>query len=125
LMSLPFLLNCIGILICWAYYIQYPAFALRVHNKISNLSSILYKYGLNGIYEFIFAKSMRGLGIACWKVGDQWLIDGLWINGSAWVINRCSLIVRHIQTGYVYHYAFIMILGFLSLMAWLVYIQRI
>ena len=61
--------------------------------------------------EFVFAGGARAIGRLLWKVGDVRLIDGLAVNGTARVIGWVSSVMRHIQTGYVYHYAFAMILG--------------
>ncbi len=58
---------------------------------------------------------MRGLGALFWRFGDTWLIDGLGVNGLARSIGRFSQTLRRMQTGYLYHYAFVMILGFLCL----------
>ena len=59
----------------------------------------------------MFAGGARAIGRLLWKVGDVRLIDGLAVNGTARVIGWVSSVIRHIQTGYVYHYAFAMILG--------------
>jgi NADH-quinone oxidoreductase subunit L len=61
--------------------------------------------------EFVFARGARLLGRLLWREGDVRVIDGLAVNGTARVVGWISSVVRHIQTGYVYHYAFAMILG--------------
>ena len=59
----------------------------------------------------MFARGARGLGRWFWRIGDVKLIDGLAVNGTARVVGWVSSMVRHVQSGYVYHYAFAMILG--------------
>ena len=64
----------------------------------------------------MFAAGARGIGTLFWKVGDVRLIDGMMVNGSARVVAWLSAAVRHIQSGYIYHYAFAMIIGLFLLM---------
>ena len=72
----------------------------------------------------MFAGGARGLGRALWKVGDALLIDGLIVNGSARVVGVLASIVRHVQSGYLYHYAFSMIIGLLLLLSWFLWLGR-
>ena len=68
--------------------------------------------------EFVFAGGSKGIGRFFWKIGDVTLIDGLVVNGSAKMVGWWSTILRRIQTGYLYHYAFAMIIGLLALLSW-------
>ncbi|MCZ8317667.1 MAG: NADH-quinone oxidoreductase subunit L [Silanimonas sp.] len=77
------------------------------------------KYWMDDLWIDGFAGSGVRVGRVAWKVGDRGLIDGAIVNGSAWVIDRVSAVVRHVQSGYLYHYAFAMILGLIALL-WLV-----
>ena len=61
--------------------------------------------------DYVFAGGARAFGGLLWKIGDIKLIDGLAVNGTARVIGWVSLMIRRVQSGYVYHYAFAMILG--------------
>ena len=72
---------------------------------------LLRKYFVDEFNNFVFAGGARAIGRLLWKIGDVKLIDGLAVNGTARVIGWVSSVIRHIQTGYVYHYAFAMILG--------------
>ena len=81
-----------------------------IHTLLEN------KYYLDDIYFGVFAKGSRGLGTLLWKVGDQLLIDGLLVNGSAKVVGAFSAVVRKLQTGFIYSYATAMIIGVLGLM---------
>jgi NADH-quinone oxidoreductase subunit L len=66
-----------------------------------------------------FADGGIKLGRFAWKRGDRGLIDGAMVNGSAWIVDRVAAVSRHVQSGYLYHYAFAMIVGLIALM-WLV-----
>jgi NADH-quinone oxidoreductase subunit L len=75
-------------------------------------------------YENILAKGARGLGLGLWKVGDRAIIDGLVVNGSWKVVGLVSGVVRWFQSGYLYHYALVMILGILVLMTYFVWMAK-
>ena len=68
--------------------------------------------------DVVFAGGARLLGNGLWNVGDKGLIDGLLVNGSARLVGWISSIVRLGQTGYIYHYAFVMIAGVLAALAY-------
>ena len=77
---------------------------------------LLNKYYVDEFNDFVFTRGARRLGGAFWRIGDVRLIDGLAVNGTARVIGWVSSVLRHVQSGYVYHYAFAMILGLFLLM---------
>ncbi len=74
------------------------------------------KYGFDEFNEWAFGGGSRGLGNRLWQLGDVVLIDGLLVNGSAKLVAWFSSVVRHVQTGLLYHYAFAMIIGVLMLL---------
>jgi NADH-quinone oxidoreductase subunit L len=112
LQSAPFLLAIAGIGLAWLMYIRYPFLPERVSTKFRAIYTLLLnKYYADEFNEFIFAGGTRALGRLLWRIGDVKLIDGLAVNGTARLIGWFSAIIRHIQTGYVYHYAFAMIVG--------------
>jgi len=76
------------------------------------------KYYMDWINENIIARAARCLGIGLWKGGDQALIDGLAVNGSAKVVALFAAVTRRLQTGYLYHYALAMIVGLFVLLTW-------
>jgi NADH-quinone oxidoreductase subunit L len=78
-------------------------------------------YGFDEFYERVFAGGARRIGHAFWQTGDARLIDGLMVNGTARSVGWISGIVRHIQSGYVYTYAFAMILGLVVLLTWMLW----
>jgi NADH-quinone oxidoreductase subunit L len=79
------------------------------------------KYYFDWFNENVIARATRGLGAGLWKVGDQTLIDGALVNGSARVVGVVAVLTRGLQSGYLYHYAFAMIVGLALLVGWLVY----
>jgi len=79
------------------------------------------KYYFDWFNENVLARGTRGLGNVFWKVGDQTLIDGVMVNGSARAVAVISVLARGLQSGYLYHYAFTMIVGLAVLVGWLVF----
>lgn len=120
LSAMPFWLALGGIVTAWFCYVVRPQLAEMFQNKLGLLYRALKaQYGFNLFNQWALAGGSRGIGGWFWRFGDIWLIDGLGVNGSANSIGRFSEVMRRIQTGYLYHYAFLMILGFLFLIAWL------
>ncbi|MEK7262094.1 MAG: NADH-quinone oxidoreductase subunit L [Pseudomonadota bacterium] len=112
LQSLPFVLAAAGILLAWLLYIRYPQLPDQIRARAQPLYDLLLnKYYADEFNDFVFARGARGLGRWFWRIGDVKLIDGLAVNGTARVVGWVSSMVRHVQSGYVYHYAFAMILG--------------
>ncbi|WP_096461419.1 NADH-quinone oxidoreductase subunit L [Sulfurifustis variabilis] len=112
LYSAPFWLAISGSLLAYFLYLRWPEIPARVQARAGALYRLLFnKYYADEINEFVFVRGARGIGRLLWRVGDVLLIDGLAVNGTARVIGWASTVIRQIQSGYVYHYAFAMILG--------------
>ncbi len=112
LVSAPFLLAVGGIFTAWLLYIRYPHLPDLISKRTRMVYTILVnKYFADEFNNFVFAGGTRIFGRWLWKIGDVKLIDGLAVNGTARVIGWISAVIRHVQSGYVYHYAFAMILG--------------
>jgi len=112
----------LGVLAAWFMYIKRPELPARVAQTFSPVYKLLVnKYYCDEINQALFARGSRGLGTALWRVGDVALIDGAAVNGSARVVGWLSTILRHMQSGYLYHYAFTMIIGLSLLLAWYVW----
>ena len=110
--SLPFFLAVAGIITAWLFYIRYPHLPAVVSRKVRLIHMILVrKYYFDDVNDVVFAGGVRKIGRMFWRIGDVMLIDGLAVNGTARVIGWFASILRNVQTGYVYHYAFAMILG--------------
>lgn len=118
--SAPFGLGMAGLFVAWLSFVRYPELAVWTRQKLGLFYRILKnKFGFDIFNQWILAGGIKGIGWIFWKGGDQWLIDGIAVNGSANTIARLSILLRRIQTGYLYHYAFAMITGFLVLLMWL------
>ena len=124
LTSLPFWLALSGVASAYYLYIVNPTLPAAIKSRMLPLYTLLEnKYYLDWINENILARGARGLGAVLWKVGDQFLIDGLLVNGSWKMVGRLSSIVRKAQSGYLYHYALVMILGVFVLMTYFVWLK--
>jgi NADH-quinone oxidoreductase subunit L len=120
--SLPFFLAVAGIIAAWLFYIRYPHLPAVVSRKARLIYMILVrKYYFDDVNDVVFAGGARKIGRMFWRIGDVTLIDGLAVNGTARVIGWFSSIIRRVQTGYVYHYAFAMILGLFLLITFFVH----
>ncbi len=126
--SLPFWLAISGAATAWFLYIKRPDLPAVIKQKLAFPAMILEeKYGFDRFNDWFFAGGARGLGRGLWKGGDQILIDGMMVNGSASVVGWISGLVRLLQTGRIYQYAFFMIFGALALLtyAWWTVLNRI
>jgi NADH-quinone oxidoreductase subunit L len=116
LQTLPFWLAFAGVLaaaICYLWAPIIPSVFMKVLKPVHTLLDN--KYYMDKFNEVIFAGGARRLGTLLWKYGDRILIDGLLVNGSAKMVGLISGIVRFAQSGFIYHYAFAMILGLLAM----------
>lgn len=117
--SLPFWLMVAGIATAWYFYLVNPAIPARVQQTFKGIYTILEnKYYLDRFNEWFFAGGARRLGSGLWKRGDQGLIDGLVVNGSARLVGWFSRVLRQGQTGFLNHYAIAMIIGLAFLLFW-------
>jgi NADH-quinone oxidoreductase subunit L len=111
----------LGVGAAWFLYIKRPDLPGVIAEKLAPLYKLLAnKFYFDEIYQAVFAGGSRALGTALWKVGDVAIIDGAAVNGSARLVGWMSGIMRRMQTGYLYHYAFAMIIGLSALLAWYV-----
>jgi NADH-quinone oxidoreductase subunit L len=109
-----------GVFIAYLFYLRNPSWAAWVQERLIWLYRLLVnKYYFDWINENVIARLARGIGIGLWKGGDEGVIDGVAVNGSARAIGWFSGVVRQAQSGYLYHYAFAMIIGLSALLAWL------
>jgi NADH-quinone oxidoreductase subunit L len=112
LTSLPFALALAGVVSAFYCYMINPRVPAWFYSKFHGIYTLLdNKYYMDKINEVVFAGGARSLGRGLWNVGDRTLIDGLLVNGSARLVGWFSVVTRAFQTGYIYHYAFTMILG--------------
>ena len=117
--SLPFWLMVAGIATALYFYLVNPAIPARLQQTFKGIYTILEnKYYLDRFNEWFFAGGARRLGSGLWKRGDQGLIDGLVVNGSARLVGWFSRVLRQGQTGFLNHYAIAMIIGLAFLLFW-------
>jgi NADH-quinone oxidoreductase subunit L len=119
LMSLPFFLALAGVVVAYFFYMVKPEIPAAIKARFGLVYKILEnKYFMDWFNENVLAALARAIGRGLWKGGDQGLIDGIAINGSARVVGGVAAIVRTFQTGYLYWYALVMILGVIGLLTW-------
>ena len=115
----PFVVMVIGFAVAWLFYIARP----DLPRQLAESQPVLYRFLLNKwyfdeLYDLIFVRPAKWLGRVLWKKGDGAIIDGLGPDGvSARVVDVTQAVVR-LQTGYVYHYAFAMLIGVAALVTW-------
>ena len=110
-----------------AYYLYMVNTALpaAIQSRVQPIYTLLEnKYYLDWINENIIARGARAIGTGLWKGGDAAVIDGFLVNGSWKIVGWVSGAVRWLQTGYLYHYAFAMILGVFVLMTYFVWLNK-
>ena len=121
----PFWLALAGVVVAWYMYLINPAVPAAIGRALRPLVVLLEnKYYMDWINENILARGARALGNGLWKVGDRTLIDGWLVNGSWKLVGLVSNWTRKLQTGYLYHYALVMILGIFLLMTYFVWLNK-
>jgi NADH-quinone oxidoreductase subunit L len=121
MMGLPFFLAMGGLATAWYVYMRKPEIARNLAIKFDWMYFILdRKYGFDEFNQAMFAGGSKLLGKFLWLVGDRALIDGVAVNGSAHSVGRFAMVVRRVQTGMLYQYAMVMIIGLLALLGWFV-----
>jgi len=116
---LPAVMMAIGFAIAWLFYIRSPELPHRLAERHRGLYTfLLNKWYFDELYDFLFVRPAKALGRFLWKTGDGKVIDGLGPDGvSARVLDVTNRVVR-LQTGYLYHYAFAMLIGVAALVTW-------
>jgi NADH-quinone oxidoreductase subunit L len=116
LQGLPVWLALAGVVVAWFFYLKRPSIPAALKHRFSGIYTLLdNKYYLDKINEVVFARGLLAIGRSLYKEGDQTVIDGA-VDGSANAMRWLARALRPMQTGYVYHYAFAMILGVLALL---------
>ncbi len=115
----PFTVMAIGLFIAWYGYIKNPKFPAAVVEQIGVLYTFVYnKWFFDELYNFLFVKPAFWLGRVFWKQGDQGIIDRFGPNGAAWVVAKGSTYAQKVQSGYLYSYALVMLLGLVGAISW-------
>jgi len=122
--TIPFWLTAAGIAAAWYLYILKPELPAKLREKAGVLVTILEeKYGFDRFNDWFFAGGARKFGTGLWRFGDVTVIDGLMVNGSARLIGWFAGVVRLIQSGFIYHYAFFMIIGVSVLLTYFLFFR--
>ena len=117
--KLPFLLLLAGAVTAWLFFLKKPSLANSVARTFGWLREILVqKYYFDWFNQTIIAGLTRLIGFGLWKAGDQALIDGALVNGSAHTVSWFGSVLRRVQNGYLYSYAFWMVIGLAVLLGW-------
>ncbi len=125
LQTAPFWLALAGVVASYYMYMVNPALPAAIKRAAQPIYTLLEnKYYLDWINENIIARGARALGVGLWKGGDQAIIDGAVVNGSWKLVGWFAGIVRWVQSGYIFHYALVMILGVFGLMTYFVWLNK-
>ncbi len=123
-MAAPFWLALAGVASSYYLYMVNPALPTAIKAKVQPIYTLLEnKYYLDWFNENVLSRGARAIGTALWKGGDQAVIDGALVNGSWKFVRWVSGEVKRLQTGYLYHYALVMILGIFVLMTYFVWLK--
>jgi len=113
-----------GLVTAWFLYLKRPDLPAAIREKTDGLYNLLdRKYYFDDLYIKGFAAWGRNIGTALWKRGDQFLIDGVLVNGTANSVGKLAGVMRHLQSGYLYTYAFAMIIGLTMFLGWLIWFR--
>jgi len=119
-----FWLAAAGVFTAWFLYLKRPDIPDAIQQKLTGLYNLLdRKYYFDDLYIKGFAAGGRSFGRFLWQKGDQLIIDGILVNGTARSVGRLAGVLRQIQTGYLYSYAFAMIIGLTILLGWLIWLR--
>lgn len=117
--TLPFWLAVAGVGLAAFFYLKRPDIPAAIAQRFKFLHQMLLnKYWFDELYSWVFARGARFFGGFLWRRGDQNVIDGFFVNGSAHLVERFSRLVKSFQSGYIYHYAFAMLIGVFALVTW-------
>lgn len=123
--TLPFYLALAGGLVAWYCYVINPALPGKIKKGLFFLQPVFdHKYYFDWLNESVIAPSARGFGRFLWTKADEGIIDGLAVNGSAKVVGAFAAVSRRIQSGYIYHYAFAMIIGLMALITFIILVHK-
>ncbi len=116
--TLPFWLAVAGVGLAAFFYLRRPDIPAALRTRFAFVYSLLVnKYWFDELYSAVFAKGARLLGAGLWRGGDQAIIDGA-VNGAAGLVARAARMLKAFQSGYIYHYAFAMLIGVFALVTW-------
>jgi NADH-quinone oxidoreductase subunit L len=117
----PFTVMAIGLLIAWYGYIRNTSFPEKFAAQLGPIYTFVYrKWMFDELYHYMFVVPAFWLGRVFWKVGDMGIIDRFGPNGAAWVVAQGSTYAKKVQSGYLYSYALVMLLGLVGAISWVI-----
>ena len=117
-----FWLAAAGVFVAWFLHLKRPDILREISGRMSGLHTLLErKYYFDDLYIRGFAAGGRRVGQFLWTKGDEFIIDGVLVNGTANTVGRLAGVLRHLQTGYLYHYAFAMFIGLTAFLGWILW----
>jgi len=120
--TLPFWFAVAGIVVAWVSYILMPGLPQQLKKHLGfGYQVLVHKYGFDDFNQLVFVRGCQRLAKWCFLVGDVKIVDNGMVNGSGRLITFMSAVTRKLQSGYLYHYAFAMIIGLLAILIWLVF----
>jgi len=119
--TVPFWLVVAGAVVAWYCYLINPEVPAAIQSNLKFVNHVLEnKYFFDWFNEQVLARGLRAVGTSFWQRGDRGLIDGVLVNGSAKLVGALAAVTRRFQTGYIYHYAFAMIIGLLVAITYII-----
>lgn len=123
--TLPFYIALAGGLVAWYCYVVNPKAPVAIAKALSGINVVLdHKYYFDWFNERVIAPAARAIGRGLWHKADEGIIDGLMVNGSARFVGLVASVVRRLQSGYIYHYAFAMIIGLMAMISYFVLVHK-
>jgi len=117
----PFTVMAIGLLTAWYGYLKNTCFPAAVAEQLGPVYTFVYrKWMFDELYHYIFVLPALWLGRVFWKVGDVGIIDRFGPNGAAWVVAKGSHYAQKVQSGYLYSYALVMLIGLVAAISWVI-----
>jgi len=118
-MTLPFWMMVGGIATAWLFSLYRTQWADAIQKRFRRTNYVLESlYGFDRFNEIVFVRGSKKLGDILWRISDMTIIDQFMVNGSARFARFAGSIIRPVQTGYLYHYAFFMIIGLMLVLTW-------
>ena len=119
LQEMPFYLSFFGALTAWFCYVYQPQLPQTIAVRFKIIYQLLTeKYGFDAFNDWFFVRGSKRVGDAFFSIGDQKVIDGAIVNGSAHLVARVASAIRHMQSGYLFHYLAVMVMGVLAILFW-------
>jgi len=116
-------LAALGAATAWFLYLKRPDLAASLRARFAGVYRLLdQKYYFDDLWIKGFAGGGRRIGRFLWHKGDEMILDGILVNGTANSVGRLAVVMRHLQTGYLYHYAFAMIIALTLVLGWLLWL---